>query len=336
MKKHFVCILMLLCAMLCGCGGRDDTSQSTLRIAAAFRSEELDALAAQFEALHGDCTVVVDYYPDNAYDRLCTEIMAGDGPDVLNLYGLSLPLDSPYLLPSGTGTTLFYTAPFLVMLLYAFSGGGGLAALGGNHAFTVGARNTAVYLFCGIGAALLLGMWVALALRPRSLSVKLALLAPLMLPSAAVAMLWRTLIPWESLWVLILLLVWKVTGVNAVLFTAAHNKIPGEVIESGQLDGAGGLRLFLRVKWPYLVSSVFFAALIDLLFAWRTFREVYLLTGDYPHDSLYLIQHYLMHMFRRLQYGRLATASIVVAVAVVVITGLMFLLTNAQGKDVEA
>ena len=199
----------------------------------------------------------------------------------------------PYLLPSGTGTTLFYTAPFLVMLLYAFSGGGGLAALGGNHAFAVGARNTAVYLFCGIGAALLLGMWVALALRPRSLSVKLALLAPLMLPSAAVAMLWRTLIPWERL--------------------------------------LAGLRRLAGTD-----SSVFFAALIDLLFAWRTFREVYLLTGDYPHDSLYLIQHYLMHMFRRLQYGRLATASIVVVVAVVVITGLMFLLTNAQGKDVEA
>ena len=73
----------------------------------------------------------------------------------------------PYLLPSGTGTTLFYTAPFLVMLLYAFSGGGGLAALGGNHAFAVGARNTAVYLFCGIGAALLLPgsalMYLALA-----------------------------------------------------------------------------------------------------------------------------------------------------------------------------
>ena len=228
----------------------------------------------------------------------------------------------PYLLPRGTGTTLFYTAPFLVMLLYAFSGGGGLAALGGNHAFAVGARNTAVYLFCGIGSALLLGMWVALALRPRRFAVKLALLVPLMIPSAAVA--------------LILLLVWKVTGVNAVLFTAAHNKIPGEVIESGQLDGAGGLRLFLRVKWPYLASSVFFAALIDLFFAWRAFREVYLLTGDYPYDSIYLIQHYLMHMFRRLQYGKLATASIVVVVAVVVITGLLFLLTNAQGKDVEA
>ena len=71
----------------------------------------------------------------------------------------------PYLLLGGLGTTLFYTAPFLVMLLYAFSGGGGLAAVGGNHAFAVGARNTAVYLFCGIGAALLLGMWCGLRWR---------------------------------------------------------------------------------------------------------------------------------------------------------------------------
>lgn len=241
----------------------------------------------------------------------------------------------PYLTLSGAGTTLFYIAPFLVMLLYAFSGGGGLAGLGGNHAFVVGARNTAVYLLCGIGAALGLGLWIALALRPRHFFVKLALLVPLMIPSAAVAVIWRALIPYESLWVLILLLVWKVTGVNAVLFTAAHSRIPGEVIESGQLDGAGEVRLFLRIKWPYLASSVFFAALIDLFFAWRTFREVYLLTGDYPYDSMYLIQHYLMHMFRRLQYGRLATASIVVIVSVVAVTGLLFLLTNAQGKDVE-
>ena len=242
----------------------------------------------------------------------------------------------PYLLPSALGTALLYIAPFLVMLHYAFSGGGGLAALWGNHAFAVGTRNTAVYLIGGIAAALLLGIWIALVLRPRRFAVKLVLLVPLMIPSAAVAVIWRALIPWESLLVLILLLIWKVTGVNAVLFTAAHDTIPPTVIESAQLDGAAGLRLFLRVKWPYLAGSVFFAALMDLFFAWRAFREVYLLTGDYPHDSIYLLQHYLMHMFRRLQYGKLATASIAVVVAVVAATGLLFLLTNAQGKEVDA
>lgn len=71
--------------------------QQTLRIAAAFGTSELDALVKQFNSTHTNCTAVVKYYPENAYDRLCTEIMAGDGPDVLDLYGLSLPIDSAYL-----------------------------------------------------------------------------------------------------------------------------------------------------------------------------------------------------------------------------------------------
>lgn len=241
----------------------------------------------------------------------------------------------PYLIPSAIGTMLFYIAPFLVMLFYAFSGGNAATSLGGNHAFVVGARNTGIYLVCGIGTALLLGMLIALVLKPRSFAIKLALLVPLMLPAAAVAVVWRTVVPEESLLALILLLIWKLTGINAVLFTIAHSKIPLGIVESGKLDGASGLSLFFRIKWPFLVSSVFFASLIDLFFAWRAFREVYLLTGDYPYDSIYLIQHYLMHMFRRLQYDKLSTASLAVITVVLAVTGLLFLLTNIWGKDVE-
>ena len=166
--------------------------------------------------------------------------------------------------------------------------------------------------------------------------MKLTLLLPLLLPSAAVAVLWRALHLRESLFLLILLLAWRVTGLNAVLLTAAHQRIPPEVVASGRLDGAGGLRLLLRVKWPYLSGSVFFAALIDLFFAWRTFREVYLLTGDYPHEGLYLLQHYLLHAFRRLQYGKLAAVSLAVTLALAAVTGLFFRLSSARGKDVDA
>ena len=74
-----------------------ESSRKTLRIAAAFHTGELDDLVKQFNATHEDYIAEVDYYPENAYDRLCTEIMAGNGPDVLNLFGLSLPLDSSYL-----------------------------------------------------------------------------------------------------------------------------------------------------------------------------------------------------------------------------------------------
>ena len=71
--------------------------KQTLHIAAAVGSLELDELVKQFNRAHRDCVAVIDYYPENAYDRLCTEIMAGDGPDVLDLACLSLPLNSSYL-----------------------------------------------------------------------------------------------------------------------------------------------------------------------------------------------------------------------------------------------
>lgn len=96
MKKRVAILLTLLAALLlCGCGKRND--EHTLRIAAAFHTSELDAMVGQFNETHTDCIVEVSYYPENAYDRLCTEIMAGSGPDVLNLFGLSLPPDSSYL-----------------------------------------------------------------------------------------------------------------------------------------------------------------------------------------------------------------------------------------------
>lgn len=98
MKKYAILLLTLLCALpLWSCGQKQDNAETTLHIAAAFGSNELNELIDQFKAAHRDCEVVVDYYRDNAYDRLCTELLAGDGPDVLNLYGLSLPPDSPYL-----------------------------------------------------------------------------------------------------------------------------------------------------------------------------------------------------------------------------------------------
>ena len=71
--------------------------KQTLHIASANGSLELDDLVKQFNRAHRDCVAVIDYYPENAYDRLCTEMMAGDGPDVLDLTWLSLPLNSSYL-----------------------------------------------------------------------------------------------------------------------------------------------------------------------------------------------------------------------------------------------
>lgn len=56
----------------------------------------LDELVTVFNQQSEEYFAIVDSYPYDAYDRLCTEMMAGDGPDVLNLQ-FSMPLNTPYL-----------------------------------------------------------------------------------------------------------------------------------------------------------------------------------------------------------------------------------------------
>jgi multiple sugar transport system permease protein len=209
----------------------------------------------------------------------------------------------------------------------------------------------------GIALALVLGLCLALVLRMNTLAIRVLLVSPLLLPSAAVAIIWRAVFAREGwlnqllalfglggadwlkssagLLVLTLLLVWKVTGLNTVLLDAARRRIPREVIESARLDGAGTGALLFHIEWPYLAAHLFFAAMVDLYFAWRTFREIYLLAGDYPFDGIYLIQHYLMHMFRGLQYARLSHAALGLTAAIVLFAGALFLLSNIWGKDVE-
>lgn len=264
----------------------------------------------------------------------------------------------PYLSPSALGTLPFYVAPFVIMLVYALSGGSaGVREMRCNAALQTAARNTAVWLVCGIALALALGLCLALVIHVNTLAMRAVLISPLLLPSAAIAVIWRAIfaqdgwfnrllailgingVDWlktsAGLVVLTLLLVWKVTGLNTVLVDAARRKIPREVIESAQLEGAGKVTILFRIEWPYLAGHLFFAAMVDMYFAWRTFREIYLLTGDYPIDGIYLIQHYLMHMFRGLNYDRLSHAALGLTAAIILVTGALFLFSNRWGKDVE-
>lgn len=240
-----------------------------------------------------------------------------------------------YLLPSTMGTALLYAVPFLLLLGYGF-GRGGCLELWQNMAFRTALRNTAIYLLGGIGASLLLGLWITLAVKPRTLPMKVLLLTPLLMPSAAVAVVWRALFSHMGLPALLCLFVWKVTGLHVVLFSAAVERIPREVLDSAALDGAKGWKLFCRIQWPYLSSSVYFACLMDIFFVWRSFREIHILTGDYPSGGLYFLQHYLLHMFHTLRYDPLSTAAVLLALFIAAITGGAYAFTSHWGKDVYA
>lgn len=135
--------------------------------------------------------------------------------------------------------------------------------------------------------------------------------------------------------VIVLLFLWKNLGYNMILFMAALGSIPKDIIEVVRLDSSSSWQTFIHVKLRYLSSTILFVTIMSLINSFKVFREIYLLTSDYPYETLYMLQHFMNNTFRSLDYQKLSAAAILMSIVMVIIIGILFLVENHFGKDVE-
>jgi multiple sugar transport system permease protein len=65
---------------------------------------------------------------------------------------------------------------------------------------------------------------------------------------------------------------------------------------------------------------------MSILNSFKVFRETYLIAGDYPHDSIYMMQHYMNNMFKSLDIQKLtAAATLMVGCILLIVLGLFAL-----------
>jgi len=131
------------------------------------------------------------------------------------------------------------------------------------------------------------------------------------------------------------LFLWKNLGYNMILFLAALGTIPREAMEVALLESSSAWKMFWHIKIRYLSPTILFVTIMSLISSFKVFREVYLLTGDYPYDSLYTLQHFMNNTFRSLDYQKLSSAAIIMAAVMVVIIGGLYIVENWFGKDME-
>ena len=278
-------------------------------------------------------------------------------------------VSAAFLAPSLIGVLIFFVIPFGVVIFYSlvnnpvakdFVGPDNFIAIIGNQAFRTAAKNTAVFSGIAVPLAVILGLFLALLLDckiPCRSQFRTFFLCPMMVPVASIVLIWRVFfdqngvvnlllanfgiaqIDWlkseYSRYVIILLFLWKNLGYNMILFMAALNNIPNDILEMSTLEGAGSIKKFWYIKLPYLVSSIVFVTILSLINSFKVFREVYLLTGDYPYGDLYLLQHFMNNMFKSLDYQKLSTAAILMCIVVIILIGIMFIVDSKAGKDIE-
>ncbi|ADK80785.1 carbohydrate ABC transporter permease [Sediminispirochaeta smaragdinae] len=85
---------------------------------------------------------------------------------------------------------------------------------------------------------------------------------------------------------LILLALWRWTGMNIVYFFAGLKIIPEELYEAADIDGASGFQSFIRITVPMLRPSITYVITISIFAGLRMFTESYMLWNgnNSPYD----------------------------------------------------
>ena len=87
---------------------------------------------------------------------------------------------------------------------------------------------------------------------------------------------------WLALGSNIIAYVWKWMPFWTVIFLAARLRIPRDIYDSAEVDGATGIRRFVHVTFPLLANLYLLCTLLSTLWAVGDFTTVYLVSGGGP------------------------------------------------------
>lgn len=267
------------------------------------------------------------------------------------------------------GFALFYLIPFLVSARYAFVdnpvqknfvGMKNFTALFQNEYFLLGLRNTAVFMSAAIPLSMGCSLLLALAIRRLGRFggvFAVIFLIPLVLPSAATVNFWGRLFAengvlnsllvrlgmngqdWlqsgYAMGVMVLLFVWKNAGYNAVLFLTGLSGIPKVYYQCAAVFGATKRQQFFHITMVYLIPSFFLVFLMSFVNSFKIFREVYLLQGSFPHESIYLLQHFVNSTLLSMHYHRLVSSVYVLTLGIGAIVSVAFRMEYRMAENLK-
>lgn len=242
--------------------------------------------------------------------------------------------------------------PYLYILLRAFSSGNAGGSIGldnfkqvlQNEAFQGATENTWHFILVCIPLLLLLSLAISIYIyeNPRlGNMLKTSFLIPMAIPVTSVVLMWRFLfddngilnrilcslgvntVSWmngsAAFWILVGSYIWKNLGYNIILWLATLDTIDPQVQSAAKLDGANGFQRLFWITLPSVKNGTFIVVVLAILNSFKVFREVYLVAGDYPHDSIYLTQHLFNNWFRELEMNKLAAGAVIDSVILIIL-----------------
>lgn len=248
-----------------------------------------------------------------------------------------------FLLPSLIGVMIFVLIPFADVIRRSFCeamnshyvGFSNYITVMKNDAFRLAVSNTARFLIICLPLLLLSSLLLSLLLysqKKYTRFFKTSFLLPMAIPVASIALLWKLLFHKQGLLnvlllhigfdqidfmntgsafgVLVFTYVWKNLGYDMILWLTGLNGISETLYEAADVDGAGAWSKFWYITLPELLPTVFVITILSFVNSFKVFREAYLISGDYPQQKTYMLQHLFNNWFVALDIQKMSAAAV--------------------------
>lgn len=127
---------------------------------------------------------------------------------------------------------------------------------------------------------------------------------------------------------------WQFIGFYMIIFLAALQNIPEEIIEAADIDGAGEIRKLLLITLPMMWSTIMSAVVLCISGSMRSFDLVYVMTQGGPAHATELMATYMYNKtFSVYKYGYGSAVSLVICI---ISLGFILISQGIMSKKSEA
>ena len=133
-----------------------------------------------------------------------------------------------------------------------------------------------------------------------------------------------------ALWCIILILFTTSIGQPIVLYVAALGNVDSSLVEAAQVDGATILQVFWKIKWPSIMPTTLYVAVITTINSFQCFALIQLLTSGGPNYSTSTVMYYLYETAFRTtkEFGYADAMGVILAIVIALFSALQFKVMN--------
>jgi multiple sugar transport system permease protein len=127
--------------------------------------------------------------------------------------------------------------------------------------------------------------------------------------------------PHEALMSIVLMTVWGWLGFGVIIYLAALQSVPADLLEAAAMDGCTRWRAFRRVEVPLLAPATLFLVIWLTINALQLFDEIFVTTKGGPVGATTVVVYYLYQQaFQFFNGGYASAIAYVLFVAILIVT----------------